>query len=148
MMRTIFLPGLLWVSAPVVAFGDPNRPGDSAAKEARESSAGPWKLNAGHRDPDGTTYYALLVADNRMSTGQRHLHLVGRWPLAGGVRFTLDLPAKRGLGEDFQGTPQRIRSGGVSLGYDEQRWFTRLAWDQRQNFGPSDAIRLSIGSRF
>jgi len=266
MTRMFFLLGLLWVSAPVVAFDDPNRPDDSAAQEARESSAGPWKLTVGHyllrrapdgtdmnlrwrqgdwtawagawvepdaggtlsegtvrqgragferayrpfgdwavslqpsfqiasagflggsltleagepwfgsvgigrtngrpyvnlnfdpndaisiatghRDPDGTTYYALLVADDRLGTGQRHLHLVGRWPLAGGARFTLDLLAKRGLGEDFQGAPQRIRSGGVSLGYDEQRWFTRLAWDQRQNFGPRDALRLSIGSRF
>jgi len=102
----------------------------------------------GHRDPDGTTYYVLLVADDRLGTGQRHLHLVGRWPIQGGGRVTLDLLAKRGLGEDFQGAPQLIRSGGISLGYDAPRWFTRLARDQRQNFGPSDAWRLSIGSRF
>ena len=71
-----------------------------------------------------------------------------RGPPVVGARFTLGFLAKPGLGEDFQGAPQGIRSGGLSLGYDEQRWFTRLAWDQRQNFGPSDAIRLSVGSRF
>jgi hypothetical protein len=102
----------------------------------------------GHRDPDGTTYYLLLVADDRLGTGQRHLHLVGRWPIQGGGRLTLDLLAKRGIGEDFQGAPQFIRSGGISLGYDAPRWFARLARDQRQNFGPSDAWRLSFGSRF
>lgn len=102
----------------------------------------------GHRDPDGTTYYILLVADDRLGTGQRHLHLVGRWPIQGGGRLTLDLLAKRGLGEDFQGAPEFIRSGGVALGYDTSSWFARLARDHRQNFGPSDAWRFSIGSRF
>ena len=272
MMRMLPLLCLLGASAPVVAFDEPHRPEDSAAQEAREEKAGPWKLTAGHyvlrgapggtdlnlrwrqgdltgwvgawvepgaggetaqgavrhgrvgferefrpfesvrflgdlgvslqpslqlasagfvggsltleagepwfgsvgigrtngkplvnlnfdpndaislaaghRDPDGTTYYVLLVADDRLGTGQRHLHAVGRWPIQDGGRLTLDLLAKRGTGEDFQGAPQLIRSGGISLGYDAPRWFARLARDQRQNFGPSDAWRFSIGSRF
>ena len=170
MMRMLFLLCPFWVSVPVVAFDEPHRPDNSSSQEAWEEKAGPWKLigctngkpyvnlnfdpndaisvATGHRDTDGTTYYILLVADDRLGTGQRHLHLVGRWPIPGGGRLTLDLLAKRGTGEDFQGAPQLIRSGGISLGYDAPRWFARLARDQRQNFGPSDAWRFSIGSRF
>ena len=272
MMRMLLLLCLFWVSVPVVAFDEPHRPDDSAAQEAREEKAGPWKLTAGHyvlrgapdgtdlnlrwrqgdltgwvgtwvepgaggdaaqgtvrqgragferafrpfessgalndwgvslqpslqlasagfvggsltleagelwfgsvgigrtngkpyvnlnfdpndaisvatghRDSDGTTYYLLLVADDRLGTGQRHLHLVGRWPIQGVGRLTLDLLAKRGTGEDFHGAPQFIRSGGMALGYDAPSWFARLARDQRQNFGPTDAWRFSIGSRF
>jgi len=151
MTRMLPLLCLLWVSAPVVAFDEPHRPDDSAAQESREEKSGPWKLTAGHDvlrgAPDGTTYYILSVADSRVGTGQRHLHLVERWPIQGGGRLTLDLSAKRGLGEDFQGAPQFIRSGDMALGYDAPSWLARLARDQRPNFGPSDAWRFSIGSR-
>jgi len=102
----------------------------------------------GHREEGGTTYYALLVADDRLGTGQRHLHLVGRWPLGSGRRFSVDLLAKRGTGEDAQGDPVQVRAGGLTLGWDERQWFARLAWDRRQNFGPADALRVSVGTRF
>ena len=151
MTRMLPLLCLFWVSAPVVAFDEPYRPDDSAAQESREEKSEPWKLTVGHDAsrgaPDATPYYILLVADDRLGTGQWHLHLVGRWPTQSGGRLAPDVLAKRGLGEDFQGAPQFIRSGDMALGYDAPSWFARLVRDQRPNFGPSDAWRFSIGSR-
>jgi hypothetical protein len=102
----------------------------------------------GHRADNGTTYYLLWVGDDRLGTLQRHVHWVGRWPLAAGQRLTLDFLAKRGIGEDLAGLPTLVRAGGVSVGLDQRQWFVRLAWDRQQNFGPSDALRISVGARF
>ena len=84
-----------------------------------------------------------LIADDRTHTGQKHLHLTGRWPLADGQRLTLDLLRKQGLGDEGY-----LRAWGFSVGYDWPRWFLRLTRDQKQNFSAIDATRLQVGLRF
>ncbi len=37
---------------------------------------------------------------------------------------------------------------GVTLIYDQEPWFVRLAWDPKVNFTASDMTRLALGIRF
>ena len=100
-------------------------------------------LGLGWRGEQGQNLALTLVADDRLHTGQQHLHLNGRWPLAGGERLTLDLLHKQGSGDAGY-----VRAWGWSVGYDWPRWFAKLARDPKQNFGVADATRLSVGVRF
>jgi hypothetical protein len=100
-------------------------------------------LGLGWRGEQGQNLALTLVADDRLHTGQKHLHLTGRWPLAGGERLTLDLLCKQGMGDAGM-----VRAWGWSIGYDWPRWFAKLAHDPKQNFGVDDVTRLSVGVRF
>lgn len=98
---------------------------------------------AGWQGDDGRQLQLLVVADDRLHTHQQHHHLLLRWPLPGGARFTLDVLHKQGLGDDGP-----VRAWGWTLGLESGPWFARLARDPRQNFGTLDAWRLSAGRRF
>lgn len=99
-------------------------------------------LAAGWQGDGGRQLAVTLIADDRLGTGQKHLHLGGRWPLAG-QRLTFDLLHKRGQGDDG-----RVDAWGWTLGWDWPRVFVRLARDPKQNFSAFDAWRLSGGIRF
>ncbi len=100
-------------------------------------------LGLGWRGEQGRNLALTLVADDRLHTGQKHLHLSGRWPMGDGQRLTLDLLRKQGQGDAGQ-----VQAWGWSAGYDWRRWFVRLAHDPKQNFGNDDATRLALGTRF
>jgi hypothetical protein len=85
-----------------------------------------------------------VVRDDRLHTGQQHLHLTGQWPLPEGRRLTLDLLRKRGQGEEGE----RVHATGFTATVDFARWFLRVAWDPKQNFGPDDVLRVGGGWRF
>ena len=90
----------------------------------------------------------LVIADDRLGTGQQHHHLTLRWPLpagglAGPLRLTADLLHKQGLGEAGP-----VNTWGWTLGLDGKVWFARLAHDPKQNFSAQDAWRVSAGRRF
>jgi len=102
-----------------------------------------WTLAFGHRSEGGRTLYAMLVADNRLGTGQRHLHLVARLPAGGGQRLSIDLLRKSGDGDDGP-----VHAWGWSVTWDAPTWFVRIARDPKQNFGTLDATRVSVGTRF
>lgn len=102
-----------------------------------------WTLALGHREENGRTLYAMIVADNRLGSHQRHLHLVARLPAVEGRRLTVDLLRKTGDGDDGP-----VRAWGWSATWDGARWFVRIARDPRQNFGVPDATRVSVGTRF
>ena len=97
----------------------------------------------GHRAAGGHTLYAMLVADNRLGTGQRNLHLVARLPVADRQRLTLDVLHKSGEGDEGM-----VRAWGATLTWDSPSWFVRLARDPKQNYSGVDATRLSVGTRF
>lgn len=99
-------------------------------------------LGAGLHDEHGGLWSATWIADDRLHTGQRHLHLSGRWTMAG-QRVFVDLLRKTG-----QGDAGPVRAWGWTLGLDGQTLFLRLARDPRQNFSGSDATRVSLGLRF
>jgi hypothetical protein len=102
-------------------------------------------LGAGWR-PDRTTLVTLYqVRDDRLRTEQRVTHLVLRRQMGELARLTVDLFRRAGRSdpdsEFFHGT-------GVTLTYDQEPWFVRLAWDPKANFTASDMTRLALGIRF
>jgi hypothetical protein len=103
-------------------------------------------VGAGWHGEGGRTLSVTLIADDRLGTGQRHLHLFGRWPLADDLRLTLDLLHKTGQGGDDNGG--EVRAWGWSATLDWPAWFVRLAHDPKQNFSAQDANRVSVGLRF
>lgn len=100
-------------------------------------------LGIGWHGQDGRTVSAMVVADDRLHTGQKDWHWYGRWPLTADVRGTLDLMRKTGEGD---GGP--VRAWGFSATFDFPVWFVRVARDPKQNFSSVDATRLAIGRRF
>jgi hypothetical protein len=98
----------------------------------------------GWKGDDGRTLGVTVVRDDRLHTGQQHVHLTGQWPLPEGRRLTLDLLRKRGQGEEGE----RVRATGFTATVDFPRWFVRVAWDPKQNFSPNDVLRIGGGWRF
>lgn len=102
-------------------------------------------LGAGWR-PDDTNLVTLYqVHDDRLKTEQRVTHLVLRRQIGKQSRLTVDLFRRAGRSDSdtefFHGT-------GVTLTYDQEPWFVRLAWDPKANFTASDMTRLALGIRF
>jgi len=98
---------------------------------------------AGHQSDTGPSYYVSAIVDDRLGTQQRHFHANVRVPLHDGERVTFDLLRKQG-----QGDTGYVRAIGASMTYDFPRWFVRLAYDPKQNFGRYDVTRISTGIRF
>lgn len=97
----------------------------------------------GWHGDNGRTVSLMLVADDRLHTGQRDWHLYGRWPLSEDLRVTLDLLRKTGEGDGGY-----VRGWGWSATLDFPAWFVRLARDPKQNFSTQDATRIALGVRF
>ena len=102
----------------------------------------------GWQGTGGRQLQLLVIADDRLGTGQQHHHLTLRWPLpadglVGPLRLTADLLHKQGLGDTGP-----VNTWGWTLGLDGKVWFARLARDPKQNFSAQDAWRLSAGRRF
>ena len=94
---------------------------------------------------EGETAIAMtVVADNRLDTGQRVWHLFGRKRWSDHLRTTIDLNYKQGQGDLGEPT----KGWGLSAVFDFDGWFMRIARDQKQNFAPINATRVSLGVRF
>ena len=100
-------------------------------------------LALGRREENGRTWYLMVVADDRLHTGQKHIHAVWREPFRRGERVTVDVLRKVGEGDEGP-----VSAWGMSLSYDWPSWFLRLASDPKQNFSTTNAVRFSIGMRF
>lgn len=101
-------------------------------------------LGAGTRAWPGLEASLFQVRDDRLGTGQRVTHLVLRWRPVAGRRWTLDAWAKSGQLEDGSFG----RGPGLSLAYDHDNAFVRLARDRHAGFGVADQTRVSMGLRF
>ena len=97
----------------------------------------------GWHGENGRAVSLLVVADDRLHTGQRDWHLAARWPLATDLHVALDLLRKTGEGD---GGP--VHGWGWSATLDFTAWFLRLAHDPKQNFSTQDATRFVAGVRF
>ena len=112
-----------------------------------------WNLNfdpndavsaaAGYRGGQGATVYLQVIRDDRLGTGQQHVHAVARLPVRGRERITIDLLRKQGLADD-----EYVRAWGLAIGYDWPRYFIRVARDPKVNFSPSNVTRINFGFRF
>ncbi|WP_428827784.1 hypothetical protein ACLIKD_07375 [Azonexus sp. IMCC34842] len=87
----------------------------------------------------------FTVKDNRLHTGQMVTHAVWRYLPAEHQRLTLDLSSKHGRAS---AEDDSVSGKAVSVTYDYQSVFVRLARDRKVNFTADDQTRLSLGLRF
>lgn len=104
-------------------------------------------IGAGWRPDDATALTLYQVRDDRLRTGQRVTHLVLRKKTGARARWTIDLINRAGRGDSDPDT-EFFHARGVTLTYDRDPWFVRIAWDPKVNYTNSDMTRLAIGMRF
>ena len=104
-------------------------------------------IGAGWRPDERTALTVFQIRDDRLETGQRVTHLVLRQKTGARTRWTLDLFARAGRSEPGP-EAEMMRATGITLTYDHEPWFVRLAWDPKSNYTDSDMTRLAIGVRF
>ena len=101
-------------------------------------------LGLGSRVWDGHEWVLFQVRDDRLPTQQKMSHLVWRHTPATGQRWTLDWSFKQGLTADSRWVSAR----GLSLTWDYNEQFVRLARDPCANFTAQGQWRVSAGWRF
>jgi hypothetical protein len=102
-------------------------------------------IGAGTRALADTTLSVYQVRDDRLGTGQRITHALARLKPDARTRLTVDVFYKEGrVAEDGE----RVRGAGVSVTYDFDRYFVRLARDPRVNFTHENMVRASVGLHF
>lgn len=98
--------------------------------------------------PDAYTAVTVFqVFDNRLNTGQRVTHFVLRQKTGPRSRWTVDLFNRTGRNDAAPDT-EMFRATGITLTYDFEPWFGRIAWDPKANYTNSDMTRFAIGVRF
>jgi hypothetical protein len=103
-------------------------------------------IGAGTRAIPHTTLSAFQIRDDRLGTGQRVFHVVARIKPDDRTRWTIDVFHKEGraTAED----EVTVRGTGLSVTYDFDRYFVRLASDPYVNFTRDHMVRLSMGLHF
>ncbi len=104
-----------------------------------------YTLGAGMALSGGSVLSVFSVKDNRLHTDQRMTHLVWRSFPAAQQRLIVDLTYKTGrpTADD-----EPVHGTGLSVTYDVNRMFVRLARDQKVNFSLENQSRVSVGFRF
>jgi hypothetical protein len=103
-------------------------------------------IGLGTRALPNTTLSVFQVRDDRLGTGQRVLHLVARIKPDARTRWTLDVFYKEGRGTADD--PEKIHGTGISLTYDFDPYFVRIANDPYVNFTKDHMVRAAAGMRF
>jgi len=85
------------------------------------------------------------IQDDRLHTGQRVTHLVWRFHPDDKHRLSLDLSNKRGR---TAAEGPWLKGESISLTWDWNPYFVRLATDRKVNFTDDNQKRLSLGWRF
>ena len=96
--------------------------------------------------PD-TTLSLFQIRDDRLDTGQRVTHLVARIKPGEKTRWILDVFYKEGR-PDSDPASVRVHGTGMTITYDFDRWFVRVASDPYVNFSDSHMVRVAAGMRF
>jgi hypothetical protein len=102
-------------------------------------------IGGGWRSQDSTQVMLYQVKDDRLRTGQRVTHFVYRGKLDERSRLTLDLFRREGRSDP---DADLVAATGLSLTYDREPWFVRIAWDPKVNYTASNMTRMAIGIRF
>lgn len=103
-------------------------------------------IGAGTRILPNTTLSAFQIRDDRLGTGQRVFHVVARIKTDSRTRWTLDVFYKEGRATAAD--ESTVRGTGVSVTYDYDRYFVRIAADPHVNFTKEHMVRLATGLRF
>ena len=94
-----------------------------------------------------TTLSLFQVRDDRLQTGQRITHFVARYKPDDKTRWTLDIFHKKGR-EDADPFSEILRGTGVTITYDFEPYFVRVASDPYVNFTHNHMLRVAFGLRF
>ena len=103
-------------------------------------------IGFGTRAIPKTTLSLFQIRDDRLHTGQRIAHLVARVKPAERTRWTVDAFYKEGRASADDEV--KVRGTGVSVTYDYDRYFVRVASDPHVNFTADHMFRLSLGLHF
>lgn len=103
-------------------------------------------IGAGTRVLPNTVLSLYQIRDDRLGTGQRIVHLLARIKPDSRTRWTVDLFHKEGRGSAEDEV--KVRGTGISVTYDFDRYFLRIANDPHVNFTPDRMVRVSAGIRF
>ena len=87
------------------------------------------------------------IRDDRLDTGQRVTHLVARIKPDERTRWTIDVFHKSGR-PDSDPASEQISGTGVTVTYDFDRYFVRVASDPHVNFTDNNMVRVAFGFRF
>jgi hypothetical protein len=98
----------------------------------------------GTRVLPNTTLTLFQIRDDRLGTGQRVTHLVTRIKPDEKTRWTVDAFHKEGRSDDGE----FVRGTGVTVTYDFDRYFARVASDPHVNFSHNHMVRVALGLRF
>jgi hypothetical protein len=93
------------------------------------------------------TLSLFQIRDDRLGTGQRVTHLVARLKPTEKTRWTVDVFYKEGR-PDSDPVSARVHGTGLTVTYDFDRWFARVASDPYVNFTDSHMARVALGMRF
>ena len=104
-------------------------------------------LGFGTRALPNTTLSLFQIRDDRLGTGQRISHLVGRYKLDENNRWTVDVFYKEGR-TDADPASAWVHGTGVTLTWDHGRYFARVASDPYVNFSNNHMVRVAAGFRF
>ncbi len=103
-------------------------------------------IGAGTRAIPNTTLSVFQIRDDRLGTGQRVFHVVARIKPDDRTRWTIDVFHKEGRASADD--PVTVRGTGISVTYDFDRYFVRVASDPHVNFSSDRMVRLSLGLHF
>jgi hypothetical protein len=103
-------------------------------------------LGFGTRALPKTVLSVFQIRDDRLRTGQRVVHVVARVKPDERTRWTFDAFHKEGRASaDDEVT---VRGTGISVTYDYDRYFIRVASDPHVNFTADHMVRVSVGLHF
>jgi hypothetical protein len=103
-------------------------------------------VGGGTRVLPKTTLTAYQIRDDRLNTGQRVTHVIARVKPTEGTRWTVDVFHREGR---FSAEDEVVvRGTGVSVTYDYERYFLRVASDPHVNFTREHMLRVAAGLRF
>jgi hypothetical protein len=104
-------------------------------------------FGAGTRALPNTTLSLFQIRDDRLGTGQRMSHLVARYKPDENNRWTVDVSYKQGRA-DADPASVYVHGTGVTLTWDHERYFARVASDPYVNFSNNHMVRVAAGFRF
>ena len=104
-------------------------------------------IGASWRPDEDMAVTLFQVFDDRLKTGQRVTHFVLRQNIGTRARWTIDVFNRAGR-SDAAPDSEMFHATGITLTYDFEPWFARIAWDPKANYTNSDMTRFAIGVRF
>ena len=104
-----------------------------------------YLIGIGSKAIENHAFNLFAVKDNRLQTGQKVVHGTWRWQKDTQHRWSVDISHKSG-----RLTPESpyLSGNAISITWDVDKHFVRLAKEQKVNFSDHDQQRISVGLRF